>query len=397
MRTLHFTTLLFLLAGECLVHALTVTPVVTLQDVTALRAQNNYYSSGYAAVMILSSQYAGEKAGGLFVAQGKTGQADDGGVYIVDAASVVWERSFSGPVSVLWYGADPTGATASTTAFNQTINYAMANNADVVVPSGHYVLDQGLQLPSKISMNGEGAVTLDFAQLMTGAAITIGEVDSYYYNAGFPLVDIFQQGKLSNMLIIGGNVTTGIFLNGQSTTEQYATPFYTLEKLDIKFFNIGVMIGQQTWLNGLFSCAIQQYSRYGLYISNAANEGEDISIYNSAIFNANNANAIGAYIARGSSISGDVNFYGTSFDYNGGPGLVVASGQARFFGCHFEGDLSVSVESKGYAEFFGCWFRMDYGFDITGGQTNFFGGYLPTTNTMNVTSGTTVNIVDRQT
>ncbi|KAK9364551.1 hypothetical protein V1509DRAFT_517976 [Lipomyces kononenkoae] len=395
MHILHLTALLFLFAGECLVHALTVTPLVTLQDLTALRAQNNYYSSGFTAVTILSSQDAGENGGNLFVAQGKTGQADDGGVYIVDAASVVWERSFSGPVNVLWYGADPTGAAASTTAFNQTINYAMANNADVVVPAGHYVLNQGLQLPSKISMNGEGAVTLDFAQLMTGSAITIGEVDSYYYNAGFPLVDEFQQGKLSNMLIIGSNVSNGIFLHGASVT--YATPFYTLEKLDIKFFKIGVVIGQQTWLNGLFSCAIQQYSEYGLYVSDEGNEGEDISVYNSAIFNANNANAIGAYIDRGRSTLSDVNFYGTSFDYNGGPGLVVASGQARFFGCHFEGDLSVSVESEGYAEFFGCWFRIDYGFDITGGQTNFFGGYLPTINTMNITSGTTVNIVDRQT
>ncbi|KAK9364512.1 hypothetical protein V1509DRAFT_650540 [Lipomyces kononenkoae] len=395
MRTLRLPTLICLLAGVYLAQALNVTPLVTLPNVTALRTQNDYYSSGYTAVMILSSQYAGEKAGGWFVAQGKTGQADDGGIYIVDTANVVWERSFSGAVNVLWYDADPTGATASTTAFNSTINYATANNADIVVPTGHYLLEQGLQLPSHISMNGEGAVTLDFSHVYTGSAISVGEVDPYYVSTSVPLFDDFQQGKLSNMLIIGSNVTVGVLLHGASVS--YATPFYTLEKLDIKYFKIGVMIGQQTWLNGLFSCAIQQYSEYGLYISAETNEGEDISVYDTAIFNANNPNAIGAYIDRGSSIYADVNFYGTSFDYNTGPGVVVVSGQARFFGCHFEGDLSVSVESKGYAEFFGCWFKIDYGFNFTGGQTNFFGGYLPTSNYMNVSGGATVNIVDRQT
>ena len=382
------------LAALCAFAAPNITVMVTLPNVDALRAQSDYYSSGYAGVTILSSSSAAERAGGVYVAQGKTNEADDGGVVVVDAAQVVWKRSFGGAVNVLWYGADPTGASSSYQAFTRAVDYASTINEDVLVPSGHYTLDQGLELTSHLSMFGEGAVTLDFRTLSSGTALSVGKADPYY-NPSANLTDGFQSGKLANMLIVGSPSATGILLAGANST--YATPFYTLEKLDIKNFNINVEIGQQTWLNGLFSCALSGYAQYGLYISDSGNEGEEISVYNSAIFNGANANAIGLYVDRGSSVYADVSLFGSSFDFNAGRGVVVNTGQARFFGCHFEGDLSVVVNEGGYAEFFGDWFLIDQGLNFTGGQTNIFGGYLPDHNIVTITNGANVTIVDRQT
>lgn len=86
----------------------------------------------------------------------------------------------------------------------------------------------------------------------------------------------------------------------------------------------------------------------------------------------------------------------TSLDYNSGRALVVKSGQVRFFGCHFEGDNSVVIEN-GYVEFFGCWF-LTQGFQIDGGKTNFFGGYLPASVPLNMTNMTAItNYTDTQT
>ncbi len=106
--------------------------------------------------------------------------------------------------------------------------------------------------------------------------------------------------------MIGNNQSDAVFVNGPNIND--ASVFYTLEKLDIRGFNNGIIIGNYTWLTGIFSCAIQNYTTYGFWLSSATDEGEELSIYNTAIFNGATPTAIGAYIDRGSNVYGDVYF-----------------------------------------------------------------------------------------
>lgn len=368
-----------------------VTPLVTLPDLAALRQQNNYFQHGFNSIWVLST--ANLYTGGQFIAQGQTGMIDDGGIVIVDQANITWMRIFEGPVSVLWYGADPTLMNDSSAAFEGALAYASNSSNSMIIPAGQYLLASTLAIPEEISVTGEGSVTLDFRNLTNQTAIQIGRLIASYNSSG-PESDGFHAGKLSNLLMIGNNQSDAVFVNGPNIND--ASVFYTLEKLDIRGFNNGIIIGNYTWLTGIFSCAIQNYTTYGFWLSSATDEGEELSIYNTAIFNGATPTAIGAYIDRGSNVYGDVYFFGSSFDYNSGRALVVKSGQVRFFGCHFEGDNSVVIEN-GYVEFFGCWF-LTQGFQIDGGKTNFFGGYLPASVPLNMTNMTAItNYTDIQT
>lgn len=62
----------------------------------------------------------------------------------------------SSPVNVLDFGADPTGATDSTAAFNAAIASRAFNNAEVYIPLGRYTLTDAVTLGAGCVIQGAG-------------------------------------------------------------------------------------------------------------------------------------------------------------------------------------------------------------------------------------------------
>lgn len=67
--------------------------------------------------------------------------ADNGGTALVDASGRSWEREFKGAVNALWFGADPSGVSASDDAL---VRFCLAASGGFgQVPSGTYRVDVG--------------------------------------------------------------------------------------------------------------------------------------------------------------------------------------------------------------------------------------------------------------
>lgn len=83
---------------------------------------------------------------------------DDGGVYIEDANSQIWERVFEKYVSVRWYDPVANGVADDYLAFKAALDYA--ENSDkinnVYVPTGSYAIATGLAIPSNTNFFGDG-------------------------------------------------------------------------------------------------------------------------------------------------------------------------------------------------------------------------------------------------
>lgn len=158
-----------------------VTPLVTLPDLAALRQQNNYFQHGFNSIWVLST--ANLYTGGQFIAQGQTGMIDNGGIVIVDQANITWMRIFEGPVSLLWYGADPTLMNDSSAAFEGALAYASNSSNSMIIPAGQYLLASTLAIPEEISVS-EGSVTLDFRNPTNQTAIQIGRLVASYNSSG---------------------------------------------------------------------------------------------------------------------------------------------------------------------------------------------------------------------
>lgn len=118
------------------------------------------------------------------------------------------------PISVLDYGADPTGATDSTTAIQTAVNYCIANNKFLNIPFGSYLIDM---ITFKDAVYGM-SVSCDNALFLGNAAVT---------RAGmFEVVNCVDFNMLGSYQFIGqdnANYDAGIYIRAQTGTSQSTT------------------------------------------------------------------------------------------------------------------------------------------------------------------------------
>lgn len=112
---------------------------------------------------------AGDGGGGEFVIVSGGSYTDDDGTVLVAggfgaSASKAAKRIYSGPLNVLWFGADPTGSVDSTTAIQRAIQAAAQ---DVYLPGGTYNIAASTELTT-------GAPTTDLfvaLQMLDGVTL----------------------------------------------------------------------------------------------------------------------------------------------------------------------------------------------------------------------------------
>lgn len=127
-----------------------------LADYTALRAYAGPRKSVYVTGHLVSATPSG--ISGMFARDDTdTTSVDNGGTVIVSAGNVRWKRQFSGQINILWFGADPSGVSDSTTSIQGALNcLPPATGGEVLVPAGTYLVSAQLTTPARVDLVGQG-------------------------------------------------------------------------------------------------------------------------------------------------------------------------------------------------------------------------------------------------
>lgn len=139
-------------------------------------------------------------------------------------------------VSVLDFGADPTGATFSDVSVQAAYTYAHENKKKLVVPAGYYKFGAGISKPSSfhsVDIIGDGAdvVTFDYSAMPSGGvmltlqggsgSVTQSKIEGIYFlgNAGTTGIEIIGQGGVIPYRCRFGANARGITLHNKNAGE----------------------------------------------------------------------------------------------------------------------------------------------------------------------------------
>jgi len=248
----------------------------------------------------------------------------------------VHNRMISGAmVSLGDYGADPTGATDSTTAINAWVSYLCANNLDGYAPPGKYLFSSTILINAKCSITGGG-----FSENSGNGSVTEFLKSSAFSGNGFQVTA--PAVYLANFAIEGQSGNGGDGLSIESNT-------VCLENISIHNqgndgFRFGVDAGGGANLNKFHARNLVAHSnhRHGVFLNqpdglgSADCNGGIISGLN--LFN-NGGEGLSIANAAANSIVGIVAQNNVSF----GVGLHSGSSQNAFFG----GDINENNDTGG--------------------------------------------------
>lgn len=230
------------------------------------------------------------------------------------------------PVTAISCGADPSGHSDSTSAFQRCLSQLPAG--DLLIPYGTYRIAGSLFKNRNQNLVGMGSKA-SILKCQGTQVPCIVAADT----AGGP--NNYSISSIQNLGIEGpgtGNKSIGVLLGGDpsSTITSKAAFGDAVNFIGVRVtgFNHGVQWGNNAYVNKFFQCAIFEngsglYAPVGLH-----NSGEAISVTDSDIFN-----------NREYGIEDHANFewmiQGTSFDYNSTAFVFYGSG-IHLTNCHFE-------------------------------------------------------------
>ena len=247
-------------------------------------------------------------------------------------------------ISVLDFGADPTGGSDSSAAIQAAHNASVANGFPAIYfPAGIYKVNTGLNWSPFVTASTTGRVVINTA-LTTGTLFHIsaefgyeptasGQQSKSVFNGTFTL--IATQNNTTCVAMAFGTTDTdtlkmawGIDVSNVVTQNFWNAVVFLNVSFLIKFYNCDFL--------GSYD-ATQKTHTFGIYqASTLTNAGENIAFYGCVFENLNYA------IADNSGISGnflEITFNVCSFDYNNS----LLAGDAthslyKFNDCHFEWD-----------------------------------------------------------
>jgi Pectate lyase superfamily protein len=233
--------------------------------------------------------------------------------------------SLNAGASVTQCGADPTGKSDSTGAFNTCLKEVASG--DLWVPGGDYKILGTIVKSRDQNLIGAGSkASILQCESTTAPCLVVADNGSVNDYSESRVQDITLQGPG------GGNSSIGVFLGGDPAGKFSPSSAYgdsaSFMNVRITGFNYGIEWGNNAWLNKVVRTLVFG-NTVGLYVpTGMSNSGEDLGITDSAIFN--NAE-------YGLEDNGDFEWMlsGVSFDYNGTAVKFLGS-TIHAVNCHFE-------------------------------------------------------------
>lgn len=314
----------------------------TFASIAALRAASG--SAGQLAY-VLGYAAAGDGGQGMFYSA-SSGDADNGGTIIVDAAGLRWYRDIDqGEWNVQWFGAKIDGATDDTAAIQSCITAAIAAGTNVYIPPGNAIIGgSGLSIDHstlnsdtalvRTSLRGGGPGVTRLSYAGTGTCLTYtGHADGVS-NGG-----VGGYFTISDMRIMGpgvsatGGLTVDLaawFVLRNLVIEQFHYAFvgydvlsFIAESCQFKWSDYGATLQYQAFSNPnaitFLNCEFSNNFNYGLAVGNCAV-----------------LDLIGCGI-QGNGLTGvDVHRYGVLINNNNTGQVEEGTNAANIIGCYFE-------------------------------------------------------------
>jgi hypothetical protein len=242
----------------------------------------------------------------------------------VQSADESWWEAIFGPegVSVLAFGADPTGIASSAPAYYSAMAYAAAKKSDIVVfPSGRYKIDTACVAFSYITLCGVGYDTI----------IDIGSND--FVSISSAASDI----TIRDMFVTSTNPTPGNLISMSGS----ASDASNLVVARIKSTGIKSLIVAGATTNLTHAHFRDIYLSYcnGWYVDIIDGCNINSVLFDSCRFDQNGV-GVGCYRAVGGALStGGVKFVNCVFEGQMATSAVDIGGNCdgyHFYGCHFE-------------------------------------------------------------
>jgi hypothetical protein len=310
----------------------------------------------------------------------------------VNAASVLYneggtnavnrnvEQKLQEYVSVKDFGAVGDNSTNDTTAFTNALAYCKANNQNLIIPSGIYVLTSGVLNfgADNLHIYGDGKPTLQF----------IGTGKGFELNP--PALGYFVNQTVENLIIRGGSaITDGLYAQGFARG--------ILRNIEVK-----EVTGNAFSIYGSVSCLFDslKYSAsshtnkavYGIYLTDAGipaiNFTADCTFLN--CISEDFITGVGVYVFKGSGNT----FIGGTYEACA-TGLVISATSRlnNFDGVWFEANVTKDIEVDGTSNSFNnCNFSSpssSLNVQIsTGKNTTISGGYVRAANLSSLSSNT---------
>lgn len=236
----------------------------------------------------------------------------------------------SGFVSVLNFGADPTGATDSTQAFKDAIaavrDHIIANNfksaRQVLIPGGIYKITDKLVISPFVHLKTQGMVIIESTvvdkstiHFMPQASDPTFSVMAKQQYSRSPLINGAEGGMLIRSVLDKATNNTIALEIGGTTDLGDSKPMsrYSMTEVSIEHFKVGIDMGiYNNYIGSFYNLFLEDNGtniRFGSVAGSVINSGENFTFYGCTF---GQADICFDWFVDGM----DCNFYGCSMDFN---------------------------------------------------------------------------------
>jgi hypothetical protein len=277
-------------------------------------AQYAYFETNSKTVTFVSGLHVGASVKFTTVQSLTSGQATSAGLVSytqggTGAVATTVQAKLRQSVSVLDFGADPTGVADSTAAFDA----AIATTKAVYVPAGTYLVNATIN--NKTVIYGDGSFVSILKPFNSSIAIMTYAIDTgdWYYHSEIRDVSFRGTAKVGVGFTFGQTVPAN-FVSGDETAHNvkfYGCYFTGLRKgVQFPFGNIGTEFYSCSW-GGNYYGVYTMNNKFGNPAINAMHAG--LKYFYSGYFGSND---VAFYFNNAIDGGGGVSFYSTTFEGN---------------------------------------------------------------------------------
>jgi len=304
------------------------------------------------SIRVLGYAAEGDGGGGVFYWNASSTATPNGATIILPtgySGNGRWFREFSGSVNPLWWGADKTGGTDSSTAIQDAMNYAVANGfLSVYFTPGTYLTNTTINWSPYVPGWTDGDVLWTTASTTNTMMIYISTRWGNSSNAGFTVPAVFD-GKFHFKLTASNTSIACLYVGDGTSGSGYGATNITFSHLQIDNFYCGVQFGNTAYMVNFNHCYFMNTS-YHIYTgSSLTDTGERISFTDCTLTGCSiNVLSLNTPI--------ECRFINCSIDYNAAIGSNFTYSNLCFDQCHIEWNEATTlfVNTSGTTTTFIC-------------------------------------------